>query len=553
MRNSLFLLLCAVAALLSLPSFAAQNDVRPVVQVRSGGFDSGAWKIERQWDRQAELEFSAWVKAIGEAREKKSFRLINGLKDPTVNPLFTESDKDLNVLLDCANLPYAMRAYFTYKTGRPMSFVANKGHRYKAGNRPREFKDFSQFKDFPTFLDGLLSAVSSSAYRMDASLEGTDTYPIDVTIDSLVPGTVYYDPNGHVLIVYKVDNINGDIYLLDGHPDGTFTRKVWNPSYAVGSARFGGGFRSWRQFRVELLDNEKGSFRIERLLNKDSYAYSGTAQYQGKFPYDQFELTYHEWVRARISKNGLYVFPVEDLTNSISGFCAFIQERIGSVDEALTFGMHEKPHPVDLPPNIYGAEGLWEEYATPGRDARLRYSVFALRDLVVKSVTMAYEKNARLRYQGAPLQLYADLVRIWNASLVDPQCQFTYTNSAGGKVTLTLTDLMARVYDLSFDPYHCPEMRWGAPLVDVEGKPTEEISTCPQDKRKWYWYREERRLRNRMTRLLDRNTATHRGPENPEDISLASLFACYDQNRADLRVCHTKVELKPLVPVKPKR
>jgi hypothetical protein len=49
-----------------------------------------------------------------------------------------------------------------------------------------------------------------------------------------------------------------------------------------------------------------------------------------------------------------------------------------------------------------------------------------------------------------------------------------YTNSAGKKVTLTLLDIEERLYDLSFDPNHPPELRWGAP----EG--SEERASAPE-------------------------------------------------------------------------
>jgi hypothetical protein len=50
----------------------------------------------------------------------------------------------------------------------------------------------------------------------------------------------------------------------------------------------------------------------------------------------------------------------------------------------------------------------------------------------------------------------------------------TYTNSKGDKIPLTLSDIEARLYDLSFDPNHPPELRWGAP------KGSAERATAPQ-------------------------------------------------------------------------
>ncbi|MFO7975854.1 MAG: hypothetical protein R6V12_14610, partial [Candidatus Hydrogenedentota bacterium] len=49
-----------------------------------------------------------------------------------------------------------------------------------------------------------------------------------------------------------------------------------------------------------------------------------------------------------------------------------------------------------------------------------------------------------------------------------------YTNSKGEKVPLTLLDIEERLYDLSFDPNHPPELRWGAPPG------SEERASAPQ-------------------------------------------------------------------------
>ena len=52
--------------------------------------------------------------------------------------------------------------------------------------------------------------------------------PIVVTPESIRPGVTYYDPGGHVLVVYRVDAATGDIWMMDGHPDGTLTQKKFS-------------------------------------------------------------------------------------------------------------------------------------------------------------------------------------------------------------------------------------------------------------------------------------------------------------------------------------
>jgi hypothetical protein len=45
---------------------------------------------------------------------------------------------------------------------------------------------------------------------------------------------------------------------------------------------------------------------------------------------------------------------------------------------------------------------------------------------------------------------------------------FDYIKSDGESIKLTLSDIEERLYDLSFDPNHPPELRWGAPMGSEE-------------------------------------------------------------------------------------
>ena len=109
---------------------------------------------------------------------------------------------------------------------------------------------------------------------------------------------------------------------------------------------------------------------------------------------------------------------------------------------------------------------------------------------------LAQAGSARLKYDLEPWDLYKEYQRIWEEHNGNKLCQFHYTNSAGRQVELTLDDVMFRLFDLSFDPYHCPEYRWGAHPRSRYEKVRKEASTCPEDARKTFWFYEENRLRN---------------------------------------------------------
>jgi len=60
---------------------------------------------------------------------------------------------------------------------------------------------------------------------------------------------------------------------------------------------------------------------------------------------------------------------------------------------------------------------------------------------------------------------------------------------------MTLGHVQDRLWDLSFDPYHCSERRWGASGV--------ELQTCTDDAAKTRWYDAQRWLRYQAERTYD--------------------------------------------------
>ena len=249
------------------------------------------------------------------------------------------------------------------------------------------------------------------------------------------------------------------------------------------------------------------------------------------------ELTYHEWVRYRMSGKGVQVDPLEEFPRRLSGFCHSVEDRVGAVHEAMNQGMHEKPHPGEMPWNIYQASGTWESYSSPGRDARLRFEAKELYEFLVRTVTWADKGHRRLSYEGTAKDLVVAYQRIWEEQLASEVCRYTYINSKGDEVSFDVADVFRRLYALSYDPYHCPELRWGSPM---EGDSTAEFTTCPDDKRKRYWYRKEQRLRNRYTRLLGKATWDHRGPKEGAIADVAALFECYSEEAPEYASCDSE-------------
>jgi hypothetical protein len=442
------------------------------------------------WDDQAEADWSKWVGEIGDARAaRKCLRLNDCINNASINRLKKPTDGNLNVFADCADVPMELRAYFAVKTGRPFQYVSGiGGSQYSANNKPSSFADARQYSSVQSLLSAISSNVHSGHFRMKASVEGSDTYPVNVTRSTVKPGTVYYDPNGHVLVVYRVDP-NGTIRLMDGHPDNSLTIQIFGEKFAVGSAAQGGGFRRFRPYTFD-------GTRFTRTPNdrlKDSANGWGEQQYgrgQG----------YYEWVRSSLS-NGTPLDPVNEMKELSNQLCVDLQDRAAAVSAAS--GVANGPL-GSVPPNIYGAEGEWEALSTPSRDARFKASFRGMHRMIAK-------------YAGPGSNTATQLGQIWKSTLAS--CKITYKNSAGAQVTVTLADAEKRLFDMSFDPYHCPEMRWGA-YPSQAG----EMSTCRTSAAHMKRFNDERTQRNAIDREYGAPTPFSWGPAQPEDVSVSKLL-----------------------------
>ena len=70
------------------------------------------------------------------------------------------------------------------------------------------------------------------------------------TPKSIRPGTVIYDPNGHLAIVWKIEP-DGRLRYIDAHPDNSLTRGFYDLRFVRASPGMGAGFKNWRPMRLE--------------------------------------------------------------------------------------------------------------------------------------------------------------------------------------------------------------------------------------------------------------------------------------------------------------
>jgi hypothetical protein len=457
----------------------------------------------KAWDATAEKEWSSFIGGIGNAREAgKCTTLGQCINDPTINPYKAAADTDLDVFADCSKVGIGLRGYFAIKTGRPFKYVSEvlgdrpaslapdkePDYRYTANNHPTAWSTAKTSPTMQALFNRIASLYHSGFYRMGPTVENDDTYPIDIRPGTVRPGTVYYDPNGHVLLVYKVDAV-GTVHFIDGHPDNSLSTHILTSDLALGGVSQGGGFRNFRPIDSTSLDYAPNASLTD--LGSTQYGH-GTG--------------YVDWVRSQLT-GGQTLAPDQQLTLLMDQLCTDIVGRVGAVDVGKQLAGADL---VDLPPNIYGADGDWESFSTPGRDQKLRSSFRSIFQLI-NTTAGAHTAQSRA--------LVAKYNTIWKSH--QSSCKISYTSSTGAPVNLTLNDVQARLFDLSFDPYQCVEMRWGA-----YPKNTAEYASCTtQDAAHVQRFTDETSLRN----LIDRPAAgtptpVGFGPAAHEDVDVPALL-----------------------------
>ncbi|MBC7421131.1 MAG: hypothetical protein H7328_10420 [Bdellovibrio sp.] len=489
------------------------------------------WKIKKtNWTDVDEKEYSEFVSKIGEAVEKRQCNSFQSCLNHPNNPYRGSDTAMLKVFADCAKLSYVMRGYFSWKKGLPFSFASdmelrdvpnNEGDkRYsKFGNYVNKRTDLLPRKSgttvkFTNAISALNQTIINSVYSANfrVNFEGiddaklfSDFYPVEISREGIVPGTNIYDPNGHVAIVYKVTD-DGRVYFIDSHPDNSLTSGLFGTKFVRSNPGQGAGFKNFRPYRVvgaeyvtevasyvggTIVPSKDSELPLHSLVNFFGTNLSTTDWKKGIFQTDQGTLSYYDFVRVKLSKGNLKLNPVSEIKSLAEDLCQTAQDRAEAVAGGQKSGIQKKSHPDRLPVNIYGTSGEWEEYSTPSRDARLKTTFTELRGLAENLFNMYNQRDPRLVYNGANIK--QDMLAAYLA--VANKCQIQYIKSNGEKKSFNLEQARTRLFALSFDPYHCVELRWGAT--------GDELTTCGDDVTKKQWYQAEQRLRNQIERRYD--------------------------------------------------
>jgi len=468
------------------------------------------------WTDADERDYSEFLQAIGDS----GCTTVDACLKGTWNPFHASDAPSVVFTSDCANLPYVLRAYFAWKRGLPFSYerdISARGGatdiRYSTeGNIVTGRTDvLTGSTSGYTLMKTLLGATSTASYRVHPDVDtpvAPDFYSVALKARSIRPGTNIYDPNGHVAVVTRVE-ADGRIQFMDAHPDNTITHEYYDLRFVRARPGQGAGFKNWRPVRLvgyrpgpdgALLGGHMVLAANSEIPDFSDEQYYGNGPRPGDdswadstFTLNGEKLDYYDYVRAMVGNGKLEFDPVKEVAEMVESNCNDLHYRAQAVDLAIAAGIQNRAEPDRLPRNIYGTSGDWETFSTPSRDARLKTAFKELRDKAQRFVEMYQSGDLKhLIYTGS--DIVGDMLAAYDRE--SAKCSVSYTRSNGSAVTLSYEDARKRLFQISFDPYQCMELRWGAT------DPSEQ-SSCHDGDVKRAWYDAEQDLRNQIDRTYD--------------------------------------------------
>ena len=506
----------AIVALSALLLCGADEAPRPVTITPAISPSSLYYVRYDHWTAEDERGFGEFLTSLGDS----DCRTVDSCLHGPGNPFRASDPEGIYFRADCADLPYVLRFYYAWKRGLPFAYVSQvepRGHthdmRYtRLGNSVAErvtvlTADSSGYAVMETLRD----TISSATYRIHPELEDPlpqDLYSPAITPKSIRPGTVIYDPNGHLASVYRVDP-DGRIHYLDAHPDSSMTRGFYDLRFVRASPAMGAGFKNWRSGTlVGAVRQKDGTYYGGHVVvpaNKDIADYSveqffGNGMrpdddrnwHDGTFTLNKNVVDYYDYVRAKLAGGNLEFDPIKEVHDMVDSNCADLQYRADAVRVATAAGIMNAAEPSRLPANIYGTEGDWETYSSPSRDARLKTAFKELRDNVQRFMSMYAANDPRLKYKAQNLAV--DMLTTYDREAAT--CKISYTRTDGSVISFGYEEARRRLFAMSFDPYHCIERRWGA-------SDARELVSCGDGPVKRDWYLAEQNLRNQLERTYD--------------------------------------------------
>ncbi len=512
LRRGLVLVALLISTLaIAAPAPAAAEDPNPGRLFT----DRGAWPLYRQWT-QAELRhYARWIEHLYDAKadgtpEQRAARFTQMLSDPAMNlledPAFagTPSNPQLpeqtllvaHRIIDCGKLATALAGYYAYRRGLPWMVsrvVSGDGEdiRRSAFNRAVGQASCLDYPSAHAFFADMVQGFCTGNYRVNPNgpgSEGSDTVPVAIRPDCLMPGSLFYF-DGHVMVMAKVGEV-GELHFLEATTAPSRDIRVdygLHPLSGIQPAgppgeenRYAGCYRGFRIYRFPVIEiNAEGRVTALRRMSDEEMRALG-------YSLEQYDVMRELTTTGAIRENGL----------ELTSFESFIRERmrprtpvdplrvlercaddllrhVAAREEIVQAGWSDVQTngPIAFPDamrtvNIFNDRGRWGRYATSGFDADLRgryaHAVAMAEEIVrVFGRTPGALDLRALGRQGlwSPADLAFRIAR--EKRRIFRERTIEIRSAEGAVVTLSLLDIESRLYDLSFDPNHPPEWRWG--------------------------------------------------------------------------------------------
>lgn len=441
------------------------------------------WNTRRQWSREVENLYSAWLEFL--FLEEKEGAYWGNLKEVTndsnrnllYNHLDLDEDEKLAMKPDCADNPYFLRAYFSWKLGLPFGFhKCDWGGRLGVplctkwiSNQESRENGNSDIQTFQTFLKSIMNTVHSGSARTALADNTTDLYPVKLVKKHLKPGVVFADPYGHTLTLVRwipqTSEQSGKLFAVDAQPNGTISlKRFWQGTFLFTNRKVVGepGFKAFRP-----IIEKKGTFRI---LNNTEIAdrvdYGNFSTEQKNLDPDVFYDTMDRLI------NPLPLDPASVFGELHKAVYEQLKSRQIAVEKGENYLKETGYAVIPMPSGsgIFQTLGPWEDYSTPSRDMRVLIALDVLLDFPNKIIRSP--QSFKIPGQKTPQDVKVEMEE-FHRKLAREYSIF-YIRSDGIRQELTLADIIDRMkaLEMGYNPNDCIEIRWGAP------QGSKEMSSC---------------------------------------------------------------------------
>jgi hypothetical protein len=465
------------------------------------------WKTTRGWDSGMETIYSAWVNSLFSGSDEQaswpSLHEVTQNKDH--NFLYNylslgeddpEGDSKVIMEPDCADNPFYLRAYFSWKLGLPFGYHLSDrgyvGHSSQTGqwitNESSSSKS-NRVQAFNSFLRSVMNGVHSGTARTALIDEKSDYYPVALDRKSLRPGTVFADPYGHTLILVswipQARNKPGRLLAVDAQPDKTIAiKRFWKGNFLFNTKEVVGepGFKA---FRPIIFENGK----LHTLSNEALNTSSGFVPYslqQKKMESEAFYLAMERII------NPDKLDPETALSDLIQALHEQLMVRVKSVANGEEYLKANPGTIIPMPSNANGiflAGGQWENYSTPNRDLRLLIAMDAV--LGFPDMVAEHPEDYKISKLSSPEEIKQNLHSMLQKKISG--LSISYTRSDGSIQELTMEEILNRrdAFEMAYNPNDGIEVRWGAPENSAERATCKRLAPSYQQKtmvtvRKWF-------------------------------------------------------------------